>query len=198
MEANQVISRELFIEQLSHQSDAGEEILSGLYDFLVKTYSVKGRYYHNLKHIHKCLLEFFNFKSGFDDSVFGNSQAIFFALWLHDIVYVPGSDLNEDQSAMVAEAILVTKHDRLPKTDEEKLITDIDLSVFALPWPSFLKSREDVFKEYSGLYSKREFTIGQKKFLKEFLDRKKIYHTPYFHNSLEERARENLSRLINS
>lgn len=71
------------------------------YEILVARYSEPGRHYHTLAHLAHCFyLADTMIPVGIDRS------AIDFAIWMHDIVYVPGRPDSEEQSVQLADDLM--------------------------------------------------------------------------------------------
>jgi len=109
-----------------------------------------GRAYHNTSHVVDCLSQLDACETDCD-----NTDEVEFAIWLHDAVYEPRKTDNEAKSADLASSILhrgdaspsmianvrrlimATKHDASPKQADERLITDIDLSILGRDEPVY-------------------------------------------------------------
>ena len=136
------------------------------------------------------------------------------AVWFHDAIYDPRAPDNEQRSAelfvslaggdfepafarQVNKLILVTRHDRPPDSKAEKLVVDVDLSSFGLPWADFIRDSEAVRQEYAHLPDDR-FHQYQVKFMCSLLARPVLYGTSYFHEHYENAARGNIRRYLES
>lgn len=174
---------------------------------LEKNYSSKGRLYHNFKHIEECLKEFSEAKH-----LSKEPNALEFAIWYHDIVYDTKRKDNEEKSAAIAynsalrrsldytfaarvkEIILATDHlRRLPKTIDEKLIADIDLSKLGKPEKEFGYYEKKLRKEYIWV-PEELFRKGRARIVEQFLERGTIFFTEFFIEKYEKKARDNLKR----
>jgi len=182
-----------------------------LYCDIVYLYTHPKSAYHNLSHISDCLndcdaaIEFIN-------SATPNAKAIEFSLWFHDSIR-DKDGYNEEESAKLAadllkernfpyefietssRLIISTKHNKIPELIDEKIITDIDLSIFG--------KRKSVFEEYEKNIRREYFFVPHKVFaekrseiLKKFLDRKSIYSTDFFREKYEKQAEKNLKNSI--
>ena len=188
-----------------------------IYEVLKKQYTQKYRKYHNLKHIEACLnesREYFRWEVSADsasahEKPIDDLLLVDLAILFHDFIYDPKGSDNEESSAEVFRQmlghnlrkesaqevynlILMTKHNKQPRTKYEKLIVDIDLSILGQPKEVFEAYERAIRKEYSWV-SDDEFCIGRLKVLKDFLSRKRIYSTPYFFDKYEKQARINLA-----
>ena len=130
------------------------------------------------------------------------------AIWFHDIVYDSTRTDNEKLSANnfksfgniiglknkhikeICNLILVTKHNDTVKTESEKIICDLDLREFT-SIRSKLNS-EEVRKEFVHL-SDEEFYKGRADFLRKMINKKYIYSTDLYRNSLEELAKHRIT-----
>ena len=186
----------------------GLEEAQQTFESLEAAYSENHRYYHTEVHVDACLELLDSVKAsvaGFDDAEI--------AIWFHDAIYRVGSATNEADSAdwaeefmteskldasrieRVREIILATAHGDEPKSDEARLVVDIDLAI--------LGAGEDVYDEYSSGIRSEHRTVPEEVFVRErgrvlkpFLDRPRIYLTQHFHDMFEEQARRNLRREI--
>ncbi|MFZ2205115.1 MAG: hypothetical protein WAV23_00795 [Minisyncoccia bacterium] len=212
--SDEVLSFENFIDVMLNQASF-PNTLGDLHKWIKGEYCKSGRHYHNFEHIGDCLINLSMFRDSVDHGIYGNSQAIFTAIYFHDIVYFPGRNNNEELSATVAESALIslgckkdfielvkklimaTKHNQVLETDEEKLIADIDLLGFALPWEKYLEMTTKIYEEFGALYTKSEFINRRKGFLrKNFFSKDRIYYTPYFYENCEKSARDNFQRFL--
>jgi predicted metal-dependent HD superfamily phosphohydrolase len=134
-----------------------------------------------------------------------------FALWYHDLVMKQKSRVDEERSAQAAQAvcrhallpeefaenvkslILATKHAKVPSGADEKLITDIDLSIFGKSPAEFDEYVARVRKEYSYV-PEDEFWNRRASILQKFLDRPAIYSTDFFNKKYEAQAQSNLRK----
>ena len=169
-----------------------------------------GRAYHNANHIVDCLSQLDACESDFE-----NTDEVEFAIWLHDAVYDPRRTDNEAKSAELASAILhrcdaspsmianirrlilATKHIALPIQSDERLITDIDLSILGRDVPVYDRYEAAIREEYSwvpwDVYRSKRMEV-----LDSFLARDRIYSTSWFFDRYESRARHNIRRAIDA
>ena len=163
-----------------------------------------GRHYHNLRHVEECLMELDAESTGGLDR-----DEIALALWFHDAVYDPKVSDNEAASARLASEsltalelpgatiervrrlILATDHRRMPETDAEKRIADIDLSILGSSEVHYNRYASAIRGEYRHV-PEVTYRIGRRKVLRNFLDRPSIYHTHDFRARFENTARRNL------
>ncbi|MFD1261212.1 HD domain-containing protein [Entomomonas asaccharolytica] len=175
---------------------------------LVNYYSQPDRHYHTLQYLQECFCYFDLVKDQAE-----MSPIIEMALWFHDAIYNVRGHNNEQLSAQwaaeclqslkvaqsiideVQQLILVTDHQTIPKTIDEKIIVDIDLAILGATPQRYAEYEQQIRKEYSWvpyfLYKKK-----RKDVLKSFIKRPTIYQTAKLFNLLEQQARDNLNRII--
>jgi len=176
------------------------------YAFLIEKYSEPQRFYHTLKHIEDCLKKCEKVKHEIDDL-----KPFQVALLYHDLFYAPKRKDNEEKSAeyafellnksnfdnaqKVKDLILLTKHPSIPKTQDEMLLLDIDLSILGEEQSIYEIYEENIRKEYIDV-PKVMYSFGRKKLLKKFLAQERLFHTDYFYKKYEDQARTNLKWAI--
>lgn len=175
---------------------------------LKSPYFEPGRFYHNIDHIHSMLAEMEDVRSLLVDP-----EAVELSIWFHDRVYDTHAYDNEIKSAdegyeimkkfglseffckYVHHYILVTDHKTVTLNTDERYIVDMDLSIFGKSKEDFDEYEENIRKEYAWV-PEETYRTERKKVLEYFLKRESIYHTEYFRNKYEVKARENLTRSI--
>jgi predicted metal-dependent HD superfamily phosphohydrolase len=168
-------------------------------------YTEPGRAYHNFEHIKACWRELDEYSRHRKKP---SALTVVQALWFHDVIYDPRRGDNEAQSArlfqrllgknfppdlakIISTLILLTKHDRKPRTQAGKLICDIDLSILGQPPKIYSQYAKAIRKEYAWVPLKK-YKAGRSTVLKHFLVRQALYHLPYFKKKYEKQARRNL------
>lgn len=177
---------------------------------LVARYSESQRAYHTIDHIQHCLCEFSKIESGLI-----NPQEVELAIWYHDAIYDTTTKDNEEKSAKlfvemarfislhdgmikpVERLIMITKHDKPPKSYDERIIIDVDLSILGQPYDSYDRYAMQIQKEYDWM-PKDQFNAGRAQVLNKFLERPWIYSTAYFKNLYETNARNNIQRELDT
>lgn len=175
-----------------------------LFDEIVARYSEKHRHYHTLRHLDECLRHL--------DDVLPlaiHAPEIELALWFHDAVYDSHRHDNEALSAAWARSsatasalpsescdriydlIQVTGSHSLPKTADEALLIDIDLSILGALPDRFEEYEQGIRDEYRWVPD-AIFKVKRRSVLDKFLQRKTIFHTQYFIERYERQARINL------
>lgn len=175
---------------------------------LQTAYQESHRSYHTFQHIHECLQLFDTYQSLAEQPL-----AVEFALWLHDAVYQPKASDNEQQSALwarrileqgkinpdfiqtVDDLIMATAHRQPPQNNDEKLLVDIDLAIFAAPPARFEEYQQQIRVEYAWV----EETLYQQKrreVLMHLYNDGNIYHHPEIKAALEPLACANLQAAL--
>jgi len=175
---------------------------------LVEAYAEPHRHYHTAGHIAHCLREF-------DASrhLAAHPDEIEFALWLHDVVYDPKAQDNEEQSAQwatellsacgcaipviarIESLILATKQHAASNDPDTSLLLDIDLSILGQPAAIFDQYETAVRAEY-GWVPESAYKTGRHKVLCSFADQPHIFQTDRFYDLYEQPARCNLQRAL--
>ncbi|MBI3233674.1 MAG: hypothetical protein HYZ42_06475 [Bacteroidetes bacterium] len=181
-----------------------------LWQEIEEQYTSNGRHYHTLKHLENLLEVLTEVKDQMEDW-----DAVLFALYYHDLIYLATSDKNEEDSADMAESrltelevphdkieictenILATKSHTISKNNDTNLFTDVDLSILGQPWEQYCIYKEEVRQEYI-MYPNEIYNPGRKKVLNHFLSMERIYKTEYFHHKLERHAKMNIHNELNS
>jgi predicted metal-dependent HD superfamily phosphohydrolase len=148
-----------------------------------------------------------------DDSARRLSEGIdndTFLEWINNLTYPKD---NERRSAQLAyeltqkmelpdefiqrtyDLIFATAHRDTPDDIDSKIIIDVDLSVLGQPIEIFDKYEENIRKEFIIVPTER-YKKDRTFVLNRFLERESIYHTEFFIDKYELRARENLERSI--
>ncbi len=178
------------------------------FDALIAAYSEKHRHYHTFEHVNACLKHL--------DKIHNLARyphEIELALWFHDAIYKPYVKDNELKSAQWAvkflkangveekvifriyRLVLVTLHGFKTNTKDEKIIVDIDLTIFGSSFDVYSQFEKNIRKEYRFvpyfIYRKK-----RKEILQMFLKQDSIYCIEDFRNKFEKRARENLIKAI--
>ena len=179
---------------------------------LLKKYSEEFRHHHNLNHIRYCFSSLHTLGRCHMPKPYVLTDEMILAIWFHDSIYDPFSKTNEEDSVKfmkelaipyfnsktlkaVENLILFTKHDKEPTTEEEKLICDIDLSIFASNWEEFCKYDMSIRKEYAQIPDEIYYK-ERAKVLKSFLNRNTIYFSKPAQVLFENRAKKNLTQLL--
>ena len=175
---------------------------------LTAAYSQPHRRYHTFTHIEHCLGEL---NCAWDYAV--HLEELRWALIFHDAVYDPHRDDNEvcsadwacrvmeelcrpeEERARVRGLILATAHTSEPRTADEALLLDIDLSILGADEATFDEYDRSIRGEYEFVPETR-YREARAEVLMSFLRRERIYRTSLYSERLESRARANLQRAL--
>jgi len=184
-------------------------VIESLFNSLVEHYSSGDRAYHNLSHIQSLL----SLSASLIDKI-QNRDALYFAVWFHDVIYDPKRSDNEEKSAefaaealaslgvpeqtiaIVQEMILATKHHRVANLSWDLMaFLDLDTSILGAPQEIYKDYSRAIRKEYSWVPDVL-YREGRMKILNDFLGRERIYHTEEIRTKYETPARRNISEEI--
>jgi len=188
------------VSRCAPEADAGK-----LCRRLVDKYSEPQRSYHTLEHVDYCLAQLDHARHLAEDP-----DSIELAIWFHDAVYDPRADDNELRSAELFDSLLGphlpheraarvhrlirdTEHPNEPEDNDARLMVDIDLSSFGLPWDEFMRDTDAIRSELAHV-PEPQFSAGKRRFLNGLLSRSSIYLTAHFRERLEAQARSNIER----
>ncbi|MEE2683264.1 MAG: hypothetical protein VYD77_04955 [Actinomycetota bacterium] len=191
---------------LCHRNGVNVGAATAMSQQLITAYNEPHRRYHTLDHVVRCLdlLDLVQLEQEERD-------LIEYALWFHDIVYIPESGTNETESAEIAErwiinqglsigkavtGLILQSADYLsnpPSGKVQGLFHDLDLHVFGSTSREYQEYASNIRKEYSHL-NETEFQKGRKKFLQTMLARPSIYATAPFREMYQEQALTNIDR----
>lgn len=171
-------------------------------------YGEAHRHYHTKQHLAECL-DAFEGARGLPP----HPADVEMAIWFHDAIYDARRHDNEQLSAewarhalltagapvdvaqRVHDLVVATKHAGVPVALDGQVLVDVDLAILGAPPPRFVQYESQVRAEYAHVPI-WTFRWKRAEILRGFLARSRIYNTPYFHEQLEERARQNLVRAI--
>ncbi|MEW6251884.1 MAG: N-methyl-D-aspartate receptor NMDAR2C subunit [Planctomycetota bacterium] len=196
--------------QAVRRSGRRPDLPDTLFLFVEALHAHPPRAYHNLAHVADCLRMF--------DEVTALAHwpdAVEFALWLHDAVYVPGRRDNEEHSALVADVvltalgaaaaesdtvrglILATRHDGTANAPDERLVADIDLAILGAEPARYDVYARGIRAEYAAV-ADAAYRAGRRRFLEHLLSRPAIFNTGHFRTTYEAAGRANLQRELSA
>jgi predicted metal-dependent HD superfamily phosphohydrolase len=179
-----------------------------IYQQLLTAYSEPIRTYHNINHLQHCLIQL-----DANRGVARRPDEVEAALWFHDAVYVPGRADNEQLSGELARTalerggagqsvtqrvvsmVLATRHETVVEDRDAQLVCDIDLSILGGSPAEFQEFERQIRQEYSWVPAAL-YANSRSEVLRGFLSRPSIYQTDAYRSRHEERARQNLERLL--
>lgn len=170
-------------------------------------YLEEHRVYHGIGHIIECL-------EWLEHAIKNNVQIeslsdITRAIWYHDAIYDPtkhdnerlSADLAADGHGPVAKMILATaRHfdaDFRPEDPDTQLLLDIDIASFGESFSESEWIAQAIRKEYAFVPA-NIYCRERAKLLDKLLARPHIYRTKFFRERLEEAARHNIKKEIDS
>ena len=175
---------------------------------LVRRYAEPHRKYHTMQHLDECFAKLPLLRSAAE-----HPEEIELALWFHDAIYETRREDNEERSADWARScvlaagassaaadrihalVMVTRHDALPGTTDERILVDVDLSILGADAQRFDEYESQVRAEYAWV-ADDVFRSRRRSILQGFLARPSIYGTQRFAALYEAKARSNLRRSI--
>ena len=195
-------------EELAEALNAKKPVFRSYVDLVIQ-HSTPPRSYHTLDgHVSHLLSEYDNLQTPAN-----NPAALQASIWLHDAVYNPTREDNEERSAQYAQQllsslevdarvqeqtkqlILATKH-HLPATHDQQLLCDLDLTILGQEKAVYDTYKEQVREEHAfvepEVYSQKRAEV-----LQEFLNKPRIYHTQELRGAYEKKARKNVEQEIN-
>lgn len=179
-----------------------------VFNKLVAAYSEKQRAYHTLQHLYECLVLLDSIRSDLKDA-----YSVELALWFHDAIYDPQAKDNELKSTELFEEYLAQdlsveivekikrwiiatqKHEATNELDLQFLL-DIDLAILAASPARFAEYEQQIQQEYAWV-DPDVYAIKRKEVLAHFYQTAPLYQTEYFQISFEQRAKQNLNRILN-
>ncbi len=173
---------------------------------LLAAYAEPQRAYHSLQHLDECLRVFDEAKAS--DSI-KQPDLVEMAFWFHDAVYDPKGSENEALSAQmavealgdgevareVARLIMLTKSHQPGAGLDDAWIIDIDIAIFAQAPARVMEYERQIRVEYAWVPDE-VYREKRAEILTGFLNRERIYLTPWARERFEDRAQENLRTLI--
>jgi predicted metal-dependent HD superfamily phosphohydrolase len=182
---------------------------ASLWEEVQTGWSSEGRHYHTLQHLTEALAQYHAVRQG---PGWRQPLEVFLALLAHDIVYDVKRQDNEAQSALwgarwaerlgldsarVAALVHATaSHGGSPPVQDTDLLLflDCDLSILGAGPERYAQYVRDVAAEYAPMYPEPLFRAGRMRFVQSMLRQEHVFHTAFFQELLEPRARENLER----
>lgn len=198
--------------QLAEKYCKNKNLVSFYWENIIKNYTNKKRYYHNLIHINSMLDQASENKNNIN-----NYDEMLFAIWFHDIIYKATSKKNEEKSADFAKSALkkisngkinidnvyqliisTKKHEILfTKNTDNAFLLDFDLSILGQSWELYQTYIQNIREEYK-IYPDILYKPARKKVLEHFLNRENLFFTKKYQDLFEDKARKNLEQEIQS
>jgi predicted metal-dependent HD superfamily phosphohydrolase len=176
------------------------------WDTLHSLYTEAHRHYHGLDHLAHCLTELDAVRAQLH-----RVDEVEMAVWFHDAIHQPGRTDNEARSAALfatttngamrpefiettVNLILATTHSGEPALADEQYICDIDMSSFGMCWEQFLSDSVNLRREFQG--TDEDYFPAKVRFLEALLQKPRIYYTSSFFERYEQKARDNIRRVL--
>lgn len=175
------------------------------------------RAYHNLQHLEEMATMYVAVR---DQVGWKKSEDVFAALLFHDATLIGGHKDNELRSSELASSLLpaliapghvqqldlwnvatlirlTAQHGRVTREaldDDAAHFLDCDMSILGAPRERFLEYNAGIAREYEGIISPEAYRAGRHVFLERLAQpAHRIFLSDFFHDRLEQRAKENLS-----
>ena len=200
--------RKDFPAYLDDRVSSVQRYLDTLLEQLTAAYSEPHRRYHTVEHVEHCLGELnglWYYAIRLDE--------VRWALAFHDAIYDPTRHDNEarsadwacrvmeelgrpaDEQARVRALIMATAHANEPRTADEALLLDIDLSILGADQATFDEYDRAIRFEYRHVPDWL-YRPARARILESFAKRDRIYRTTSLRRRYEAAARANLARAI--
>lgn len=172
---------------------------------IFERYQEEQRHYHTTQHIMEMLRLYDDHFARLTYLSKHQHTALYFAIWYHDAIYVPGKGDNEQRSSDLArreltergfDAIIIDAVARLvestadhnPACMDERILSDLDLAILGAAPERYQEYKGQVREEYS-FVEEAQFRAGRLQIISEFHARDPIF---YYLTELEQQAKENL------
>ena len=181
---------------------------------LEQAYATPPRAYHSIDHVQEVLRQVDAVAQG---PGWRQPREVQLAALYHDAIYVAGRGDNEARSAQLARAHLAqwpqpgvdmarvadlieltARHGGLSPGDvdaEAALFLDCDMAILGAAPEVFDAYDRGIASEYAGVVPGFIFRRKRRQFLKDLLQRERIYLSEFFHARLDAAARANLRRV---
>jgi predicted metal-dependent HD superfamily phosphohydrolase len=176
---------------------------------LIAAYNEEHRKYHTEQHLRECLICFEQYRH-----LATRPEEVEMAIWFHDSVYDVNCKDNEKRSAdwavrelmaasvekrsinRIYDLIMATQHAQPPKSIDQGLIIDIDLSILGSSESRFDQYESQIRDEYSYV-SDQKFNQARRNVIKRFIESGQLYNLHEISTSYYEQAKSNLTRSLN-
>lgn len=205
----------LFLETLTFDLGIDAPYAGYVIDVVYASMSNKGRYYHNVNHIHNMV------KRGYELFGYLTSDDLL-AILFHDVVYNPlDTSSNEINSVAFMDSVLsyyyignrrlyedaisarqiirdTGRHTKFHVEDNSLRVLDLDLIDFS-DWKKCLRNNDKIYNEYINMkwVCDNQYKNQRNEFLKTLISKGFLYRTEICKNKFEDKAMKNIERLIN-
>ncbi len=178
------------------------------------SYARPERGYHGLKHIKNMLESFDKFILESNQAfMVKNTDELRFAILMHDYINGEADDVKKSaymaneflhrispnyDSSYVENLILATDYSQKQNLNfEQQLMQDIDTEILGKS-PAEYKQYSGAIRQQYANYPDKIYNPARIKVLEAFINKDKIYNTPYYREKYEQQARENIKYEINT
>lgn len=179
---------------------------------ILQCYGETWRSYHTLEHIRSMLAIFDEYREECGEEPC-DLAALLFAIWLHDLVYDPKRNDNEEQCAIhahqlvrllgfdeefacrVDKQILATKQHRPTDDSDTNILLGLDLAILGAPRELFNCYCEGIRLEY-GFMAEADYRAERIVVLDKLAQHKPLFAHPWFHRKFDVAARCNMFAAI--
>jgi predicted metal-dependent HD superfamily phosphohydrolase len=176
---------------------------------LIVAYNEEHGKYHTEQHLRECLICLEKYRH-----LATRPEEAEMAIWFHDAVYDVNCKDNEKISAdwavreltaalvekrctnRVYDLIMATQHTQPPKSVDQGLIIDIDLSILGSSESRFDEYESQIRDEYSYV-SDQKFNQERRNVIKRFIESGQLYNLREISTSYYKQAKSNLTRSLN-
>ena len=173
-------------------------------DALLAAWGEPQRRYHTLRHLRDCLALLEPHLA-----LAEHPAEVEIALWFHDAVYDTKAEDNEARSAQRADEalagagvplatvqrvhalVMVTRHDAMPDSADERLLVDVDLAILGAEPAAYERYRTAVRAEYAHVTGD-QWRAGRAAVLRSLLAKEPLYRTPTARDRWTTQAHRNL------
>ena len=196
-------------------SRRGVSAPAGFWERVAGAYRTPPRHYHGLDHLCELCDRYVEIEAG---PGWQQPREVLLAIVFHDAVYVAGRSDNERRSAEMARDLITRfipeaaidvafvtqlirrtaghgEESAVGLDDDTGHFLDADMAILAAAGERFAEYDRQIAREYSHLPGPI-FRRGRRAFFERLLASEHIFHTPWFRDRHESRARANLQRAL--
>ncbi len=191
--------------ELCTKSSANQDFTEFYWEEILKHHGEPDRHYHNLQHLEELFRLLLPFESKLE-----HPNAVYWAIFFHDIIYKPLRKDNELKSAELADValrklevdeetvqltyslIVATKeHYAMIPSNDFRYFLDADLAILGAEWEkyeTYYKAIRQEYRQVPNILYRR----GRKKALQHLLQKAPLYETAKFFDRFESQAKANV------
>lgn len=198
--------KDVWMEITSESPNNDISLRTLLWNRIVEVYAQPNRFYHNINHIDSVVTLMKSY--GCTDN------AVFYAAFMHDYIYIAGYPGNEKESAIYAEKFLcelgydvgycarvgamiqaTASYGRHYRKSDAQVLFDADFSILGSDPDTYENYRQSIRKEFKTVRP-RIYIPARISVLQKFIDMPSIFKLDWFKSRYEEQARLNISNEI--